>query len=311
MPSRPERVDSSVEQSIAPTDRSKGRPAGRSRAEDVAVEISVGRDNAVPDLRTVPERPPRRSGRGPGALLPRRRAAAARGHGELAIALGTRPRAEGRVVALVDPPHPAAWGLELKRVFDVVFASLALVLVAPLLLLLAIAIRIDSPGQVLFSQPRVGRGGKLFACYKLRTMCKDAEARLHADPLLRAAYLANHFKLPSASDARVTRLGRFLRVSSLDELPQLWNVIRGDMSLVGPRPIVAQELFQYGAADRAVLLSMRPGITGAWAVAGRSRIVYPRRAAIEVAYVRAWSLRRDAMILLKTVSAVMQRRGAT
>ncbi len=321
MPSRPERVDNAVEQPVVPPDRSKGRAGRRARADDAAVErdahdgeTRAGRDHrlgAVPAVLPGPATPfgtpagPVRRRRG--AMVRARADAAARG----AVGRGARAQPEGRVVALVDLPHPAVWGLRVKRVVDVVIATLALLLVAPLLLVLAAAVRLESPGRVLFSQQRIGRGGRFFTCYKLRTMCADAEARLHADPRLRAAYVASDFKLPSSTDVRVTRIGRLLRVSSLDELPQLWNVVRGDMSLVGPRPIVAQELFQYGAADRAVLLSMRPGITGAWAVAGRSRVVYPQRAAIEVAYVRGWSLRHDAVILLKTVGAVLQRRGAT
>jgi lipopolysaccharide/colanic/teichoic acid biosynthesis glycosyltransferase len=140
-------------------------------------------------------------------------------------------------------------------------------------------------------------------------MCAEAEALLENDPALRAEYLANGFKLPTHGDRRVTALGRVLRTTSLDELPQFWNVLRGEMSLVGPRPIVPEELAHYGP-HHAVLCSVRPGVTGAWAVGGRSRIGYPARAQIELEYVRGWSLRRDFVILARTVGVVLQRHGA-
>ena len=134
-------------------------------------------------------------------------------------------------------------------------------------------------------------------------MTADAELRLQRDAELLEAYQRNDFKLPEASDPRVTRVGRILRQSSIDELPQLWNVLVGDMSLVGPRPLVAEELRHY-AGDVLTLLSVRPGLTGAWAVSGRHHLAYPRRAEIELAYVRTHSLRRDLRILLRTASAV-------
>jgi lipopolysaccharide/colanic/teichoic acid biosynthesis glycosyltransferase len=186
-----------------------------------------------------------------------------------------------------------------------------LVLSAPLLLILAPLIKLDSPGPVVFAQMRVGRGGRLFRCYKLRTMCADAEHVLARDETLRAAYMAHGFKLPCHVDRRVTPLGRFLRTASLDELPQFWNVLCGDMSLVGPRPIVEAELAHYPGEDRRILLSVRPGLTGAWAVAGRSLIGYPQRADIELGYVRHWSISRDVAILAQTVVTVAARDGAT
>ena len=120
------------------------------------------------------------------------------------------------------------------------------------------------------------------------------------------AYLANNYKIPEEHDPRITRVGWFLRRTSLDELPQLWNVLVGDMSLVGPRPVVPPELAHYyPGAQRRLLLSVRPGLTGAWAVNGRHGVGYPERAEIELAYVRGWSLRTDLMVLVKTVRAVM------
>lgn len=139
-------------------------------------------------------------------------------------------------------------------------------------------------------------------------MVQDAERHLHADDKLRHHYVSNHFKIPEHLDPRITRLGRFLRRTSLDELPQLWNVLRGDMSLVGPRPIVPLESSYYGE-ELATLLSVRPGLTGAWAVHGRSQLGYPKRAAIELEYARTWTMATDIRILVRTPSAVFAERG--
>jgi lipopolysaccharide/colanic/teichoic acid biosynthesis glycosyltransferase len=211
-------------------------------------------------------------------------------------------------VVIAAAPVPA-WRQSAKRAMDVVGSLIGLVLSAPLLLVLAAAVKLASPGPVLFAQQRVGRRGKRFTCYKVRTMCTDAECRLVADARLHAAYVANDFKLPAGDDPRLTRLGRLLRTTSLDELPQFWNVLRGDMSLVGPRPIVEAELAHYGAA-REVLLTVKPGLTGAWAVEGRSRINYPERADIELEYATGWTITGDLRILARTVGVVLQRRGA-
>jgi exopolysaccharide production protein ExoY len=196
-----------------------------------------------------------------------------------------------------------------KRAIDVVGAIVGLLLSLPVLLVVGIAIRLDSPGRILFAHTRVGRNGRPFRCYKLRTMCHDAETQLARDEALMSAYRENGFKLPAHADHRVTALGRFLRTTSIDELPQFWNVLLGDMSLVGPRPIVAAELGHY-EPHRERLLSMKPGLTGAWAVSGRSRIGYPHRASIELGYVHNWSIGGDLKILAQTVGVVLQRRGA-
>jgi exopolysaccharide production protein ExoY len=201
------------------------------------------------------------------------------------------------------------WRLVAKRVVDVVGALVGLLLAAPIVVLLAPLIRWDSAGGVFFAQSRIGRGGRPFRCYKLRTMRVDAEDVLRRDHTLRSVYVRNGFKVPAQADHRVTALGRFLRTTSLDEVPQFWNVLRGDMSLVGPRPIVSRELAHYGP-EQATLLAMKPGLTGAWAVRGRSRIGYPQRATIELEYVRTWSLRGDIVILARTLGVVVQRRGA-
>ena len=198
----------------------------------------------------------------------------------------------------------------LKRAVDLAGALVGLLLTAPLLAVLAVLVRLGSPGPVFFAQARVGRGGRVFRCYKLRTMRHDAESLLRTDPELRATYERHGFKIPCDADHRVTPVGRLLRLSSCDELPQLWNVLKGEMSLVGPRPLVVRELGHYPGTDRDVLLSVRPGLTGAWAVGGRSRVGYPERARMELEYVREWSIGGDALILLKTIGAVLARRGA-
>jgi lipopolysaccharide/colanic/teichoic acid biosynthesis glycosyltransferase len=168
----------------------------------------------------------------------------------------------------------------------------------------ALLVRAESKGSPLFGHIRIGRGGTRFRCWKLRTMRSDAEQLLASDPDLFARYRANDFKLPDAEDPRITRMGRLLRKTSIDELPQLWNVFCGEMSLVGPRPIVAEELPNY-RGDVLTLLSVRPGITGAWAVSGRHHLAYPRRAEVELGYVRSRSFSTDATILLRTIGAVL------
>jgi exopolysaccharide biosynthesis polyprenyl glycosylphosphotransferase len=199
--------------------------------------------------------------------------------------------------------------LVLKRVLDVTLSAVALVVLAPVMLLVAIAVRLESPGPVIFRQRRLAKHGQSFPCYKFRSMYPDAEARLKADPELYRTYLENDYKLPETIDNRITRVGRFLRRTSLDELPQFWNVLTGDMSLVGPRPIVPDEIRHYNG-EGPLLLTLKPGITGAWQVNGRSNLQYPERAAVELEYVERWSLMSDLAILARTVPAVLARRGA-
>ena len=192
----------------------------------------------------------------------------------------------------------------MKRCMDVVGAAVGLMVALPVIAVLAALVRIESTGSPIFGHERIGRGGRRFRCWKLRTMYADAERRLHDDPALYEAYRANDFKLPDHADPRITRIGHFLRKSSLDELPQLWNVLVGEMSLVGPRPIVAEELPHY-RGEVLTLLSVRPGLTGAWAVNGRHHLAYPRRAEVELGYVRSRSIGTDCRILLQTVRAVL------
>jgi exopolysaccharide biosynthesis polyprenyl glycosylphosphotransferase len=214
-----------------------------------------------------------------------------------------RPFIEMRAVAL-------RWQqLLIKRVLDLVGASVLLVLLSPLMLAVAVALVVGSPGPVVFGQRRLGRYGRSFKCFKFRSMYTDAEQRLAIDPELHAEYVRNGFKLPEGQDPRITPLGRILRRTSLDELPQLWNVLRGEMSLVGPRPIVPAEIRHY-QEDGQMLLLLQPGITGLWQVSGRSNLAYPERTDLELEYVERWTLGRDLRILAATVPAVLQRRGA-
>lgn len=202
-----------------------------------------------------------------------------------------------------------AAGEAAKRLMDIVISTVALVVLAPVFAVVALVIKIDSRGPVFFAHRRLGRDGRHFDCLKFRTMETDAEHRVFEDEQLRHHYVSNHFKIPAELDPRITRVGRLLRQSSIDELPQLVNVLLGDMSLVGPRPIVSLEATHYGD-DVATLLSIRPGLTGLWAVSGRSELGYPARAELELEYVRSRSLRSDMSILLRTPWAVVTRRGA-
>jgi undecaprenyl-phosphate galactose phosphotransferase len=184
-----------------------------------------------------------------------------------------------------------------------------LVLLSPGFLLVAWAIRRDG-GPALFAHPRIGKKGRVFNCYKFRTMVVDAEKQLEQllqrQPELRKQWQAEH-KL--RSDPRVSPLGRFLRRTSLDELPQLINVIRGEMSLVGPRPVVRSELPRYGD-QVGYYLMVRPGMTGLWQVSGRNDVDYDTRVYLDSWYVKNWSLWHDLVILFKTVSVVLKREGA-
>ena len=192
----------------------------------------------------------------------------------------------------------------MKRTFDLVGASILFILSLPLLLLAAVGVKLSFSGPVFFGHVRVGKGNKRFRCLKLRTMVVDAEKWLERDPELKDRHRGNGYKLPRTEDPRVTSLGHFLRFTHLDELPQLINVLRGEMSLVGPRPLVEEELKWYGE-KRDELLSVRPGIFGAWTGQGKNRVDYPARAEVELAYGRGHSLTGDAAILLKNLPVVL------
>jgi lipopolysaccharide/colanic/teichoic acid biosynthesis glycosyltransferase len=183
-----------------------------------------------------------------------------------------------------------------------------LVLTSPLLLLGALLVGLTKGRPIFFGHERLGMGGRRFRCWKLRTMKVDAEKALDRDPVLMKRYKANGFKLPNGSDPRISPVGRLLRRTYIDEIPQLVNVLRGDMSLVGPRPIVPAELVLF--EDQAdLLLEVKPGVFGAWNSLGRSRPPYPERARLEMEYVRDRSWGRDARILGRSVIAVLQGQG--
>ena len=197
-----------------------------------------------------------------------------------------------------------------KRALDIIGAGVGLLLLAPFFLIVALMLRADG-GPAFFAHQRVGRGGKLFGCLKFRSMVIDSQARLETllanDPAARAEWEATR-KLKN--DPRITPIGRFLRSTSLDELPQLINVLRGEMSLVGPRPVQEAEIDRYYGASAAHYMAVRPGITGLWQVSGRSETSYESRVALDVAYVSRPSLLADISILLRTPVAVLSRRGA-
>jgi exopolysaccharide production protein ExoY len=199
--------------------------------------------------------------------------------------------------------------LTAKRIFDVVAAALAIALTSPLMALIGIAIRLESKGPAFFGHVRLGRNGERFRCLKFRSMKPGAQADLREDDELWRCYVENDYKIPLEKDPRVTRVGRFLRKTSLDELPQLFNVLGGSMSLVGPRPIVDDEIRWYGEMSEQ-FLSVRPGITGAWQVQGSSRISYPERTEVELQAIRDRSFLSDLKILLKSIPAVITARGS-
>ena len=193
-----------------------------------------------------------------------------------------------------------------KRIFDICFA----LLIAPLALLVisvvgGVMVLSGEGADIFFGHRRIGRNGKVFKCWKIRTMVKDAETKLRVhlaqNPDAAAQWARDH-KLDD--DPRITRMGSFLRKTSLDELPQIWNVLKGDMSFVGPRPIVRMELHKYGQ-HRPVYTSVRPGVTGLWQVSGRNDISYAERVALDVDYVDGMTFWRDLKLILKTVLVVV------
>jgi exopolysaccharide production protein ExoY len=220
-------------------------------------------------------------------------------------ALGGALSTRRAVVPRTDRPRSPLGG-PAKRAVDVVLAGLLLFLSAPIMLLVAAAIRLLMGGPVVFGHKRIGYLGRAFVCYKFRTMAGNAqellERHLAENPEAAREWQATR-KL--SKDPRITALGRFLRKSSLDELPQLLNVLNGDMSLIGPRPIVPDEMTHYGRSTRAYLCA-RPGITGMWQTNGRSSVSYRTRVACDRYYARHWSVQLDFALLLKTVPAVLK-----
>lgn len=195
-----------------------------------------------------------------------------------------------------------------KRALDLIVAIPLLVLIAPLMIVLLLLVAMDGHNP-LFGQARVGRGGRMFRCLKIRSMCPDAGERLaellRTNPAAAAEWAENQ-KLED--DPRITRLGSFLRKTSLDELPQLWNIVRGDMSLVGPRPVLREELDRYGPYA-AAYESMTPGLTGPWQVSGRNTVTYDERVQMDVRYARNHSPFGDIYLMLMTGLSVMKLTG--
>ncbi|MBL8701923.1 MAG: sugar transferase [Alphaproteobacteria bacterium] len=233
-------------------------------------------------------------------------------HADVAIATLVAPRRLGRRRARNFDVRRLAEGhreIPVKRVLDVIAALLILVAIAPLGVAIVVALWREG-GPLFYGHPRIGRGGRGFRCWKFRTMVPDADRRLAEllarDEAARAEW-ARDFKL--RDDPRVTALGRWLRATSLDELPQLYNVLRGEMSLVGPRPIVGAELSRYGD-HAAAYLRCTPGLTGLWQVSGRNDVSYQDRVQLDRRYAERRSLWLDLAILARTPGAVLRRAGA-
>ncbi len=199
----------------------------------------------------------------------------------------------------------------LKRAFDLIFSLGAMIVLLPLFLLIALLVGISSRTNPIYRQSRVGRGGKIFSCFKFRTMCVDAEERLQKllkeNPECRREWQETR-KLKN--DPRITRLGHFLRRTSLDELPQFLNVLLGDMSVVGPRPISEEEVRLYLGKHASEILQVRPGITGIWQTSGRNNISYTQRIDMDREYVRTHTLLFDLKLVLKTFPQLVRSRGA-
>jgi Undecaprenyl-phosphate galactose phosphotransferase WbaP len=202
------------------------------------------------------------------------------------------------------------WNLVIKRFLDLFFVSLGGLMILPFLFLIALIIKLSSPGPVLYGHRRLGLNGKHFQAYKFRSMVMDAEKKLEnileADPRLREEWEASH-KLKD--DPRVTKIGKFLRRTSFDEFPQLINILKGEMSIVGPRPVTDQEIEKYGENSRRVL-TVKPGLTGLWQVSGRSDTDYAERISYDLYYIQSWSVWLDLWIIYRTPGAIFKGKGA-
>jgi exopolysaccharide production protein ExoY len=218
------------------------------------------------------------------------------------VPAGASPRSRFGMPAAAETS--SALGGKSKRIVDIIIASTALILLSPLLFIVSVLIFATLKKPIIYSHTRVGFGGRTFQCFKFRTMIRNADEvlrrHLASDPASAREWSQTQ-KL--ANDPRVTLLGHMLRKSSIDELPQLLNVLRGDMSCVGPRPVVTEELKNYGSSA-AEYVKARPGMTGLWQVSGRNALAYHERVVLDCAYVRDWSLAGDIRILLKTIPAV-------
>jgi len=210
-----------------------------------------------------------------------------------------------------DPPFSrlALDNRAVKRFFDILGASALLIATAPLLVAIAIAVGLGSGAPVFFRHGRIGRAGRRFECLKFRTMVVGAEEWLSRDEALAKQHREEGFKLALRDDPRVTSVGRFLRRTQLDELPQLWNVLVGDMSLVGPRPLVSEEFEWFTEEERDRLLSVRPGIFGPWTAKGRGRPSYPERAQLDLSYTDEAGPARDVRLLIAHLPVLLKGQG--
>lgn len=197
--------------------------------------------------------------------------------------------------------------IKIKRVIDVILASVALILLSPLFAIIAIAIKIDSKGPVFFAHKRIGKNGKIIKLYKFRSMVINAEELIKSFIPEQMKEYKENYKL--TNDPRITKVGKFLRKTSLDELPQLINIINGDLSIIGPRPVVADELEKYGV-NKDKFLSVTPGLTGYWAANGRSNTTYEQRMKMELYYIDNLSLKMDIKVFFKTILSVVKKEGA-
>lgn len=197
--------------------------------------------------------------------------------------------------------------IKIKRVIDVILASVALILLSPLFVIIAIAIKIDSKGPVFFAHKRIGKNGKIIKLYKFRSMVINAEELIKSFTPEQMREYKENYKL--TNDPRITKVGKFLRKTSLDELPQLINIINGDLSIIGPRPVVADELEKYGV-NKDKFLSVTPGLTGYWAANGRSNTTYEQRMKMELYYIDNLSLKMDIKVFFKTILSVLKKEGA-
>ena len=197
--------------------------------------------------------------------------------------------------------------IKIKRVIDVILASVALILLSPLFAIIAIAIKIDSKGPVFFAHKRIGKNGKIIKLYKFRSMVINAEELTKSFTPEQMREYKENYKL--TNDPRITKVGKFLRKTSLDELPQLINIINGDLSIIGPRPVVADELEKYGV-NKDKFLSVTPGLTGYWAANGRSNTTYEQRMEMELYYIDNLSLKMDIKVFFKTILSVLKKEGA-
>lgn len=217
-----------------------------------------------------------------------------------------RPHSAGGLAALCARDRRGV-ALTVKRALDVAGAVGGLLLCLPVLVVAAIAIRWESPGPALFVQTRCGQGGRPFRMWKLRSMVRDAESQRD---LLEQHNAMSGPVFKMEDDPRVTRVGRWLRRFSIDEVPQLWNVLRGEMSLVGPRPPLPCEVEQYGPRERR-RLEVKPGLTCTWQVSGRNQIDFERWVSMDLDYIDGWSLGRDLLLLIRTIPAVLRGVGAS